>query len=266
MVFQAEALVQSMINEDTTLFIAGMKSQSLVDEPGHAVAMIYLQGCNFDCGFCHNSSLIPMFTKKSKKTSVSQLLEKLADNFLIDGVVFTGGEPLLQPNLLHFVEVLAQRYEFVGVDTNGTNPALLAKISPHVTRIAMDIKTSFENYEAVVNKPVNVEKIKESIDILCERSRETGRVEFRMVYAPPVMSLDDVMAVADHLSVSGFSGNFKSRFVIQQYMPSDGVREDRRKSFQTLTVDQLEIIANNVKEYSIQVAIRCQERGYFEVP
>jgi pyruvate formate lyase activating enzyme len=254
------------MDEDLTLYIAGLKSQSLVDEPGHAVAMVYLQGCNLDCGFCHNSLLIPMFTKKSKKTSVTQLLEKLADNFLIDGVVFTGGEPLLQPNLIHFVKVLAEKYAFVGVDTNGTNPALLAKISPHVTRIAMDTKASLESYPAVVNKPVDVEKIKESIDFLCERSRDTGRVEFRMVYAPPAVSLDDVMAIADHLAAAGFSGNFKSRFVIQQYMPSDGVREDRRKSFQTLTVDQFQIIANNVKTYGIPVAIRCQERGYFEVP
>ena len=243
-----------------------MKSQSLVDEPGHAVAMIYLQGCNLDCGFCHNSSLIPMFTKKSKKSTIAQLLEKLADNFLIDGVVFTGGEPLLQgPNLLHFVQALAEKYTFIGIDTNGTNPVMIAKLSPHVTRFAMDIKASFENYENVVRKSVDVEKIKESIEILCQRSRESGRVEFRMVYAPPVVSLDDVMAVADHLAASNFSSNFKSCFVIQQYMPSDGVREDLRKSFQTLTVDQLEIIAKNVKTYGIPVAIRCQERGYFEV-
>nr|MDO8114267.1 radical SAM protein [Candidatus Sigynarchaeota archaeon] len=251
------------MEEDKTLYIAGMKSQSLVDEPGYTVAMIYLQGCNLDCGFCHNSSLIPMFTAKSKKTSIAQLLEKLEDNFLIDGVIFTGGEPTLQQNLLHFVKALSEKYKVIGVDTNGTNPKLLAEVSPFVTRIAMDVKCAFEYYEKVVGKKVDLEKIKASIDFLCKRSRESGRVEFRMVYAPPVISIEDVMAVAEYLSLKGFTGKFKSYFVIQQYIPSDGVREDRRKLYQTMIFDKLQIIAQNVKKYGIPVAIRCQEKGYF---
>lgn len=239
-----------------------MKSQSFVDEPGKTVAMIYLQGCNLDCGFCHNSVLIPMFTRESKKTTVEQLLESLADNFLIDGVVFTGGEPLLQPNIIHFVKAIREKIPFVGIDTNGTNPVLLAEISPHLDRIAMDIKTALDNYPRVAGKNVNVEKVGKSIDLLCKRSRESGRVEFRMTYAPPANTIDDIMSIADHLKYTGFSGNHGSRFVIQQYLPSDGVREANRKSYETVVAEKLQIIASNVKKY-VPTAIRCQELGYF---
>ncbi|MBN2150494.1 MAG: anaerobic ribonucleoside-triphosphate reductase activating protein [Candidatus Lokiarchaeota archaeon] len=253
------------MDNETGLYIAGMKSQSFVDEPGKTVAMIYLQGCNFNCGFCHNSALIPMFTRESKMTSVEQLLESLADNFLIDGVVFTGGEPTLQPGIVDFVKAVRAKIPFVGVDTNGSNPARLAAASPHLDRVAMDFKTSLDNYPRVVGKDVNVDKVRESIDLLCARSREFGRVEFRLTYAPPAITVDDVMAVADHLMQAGFSGNHGSRFVIQQYLGSDGVREANRKSYETVVVDKLRIIATNVKEFQIPVAIRCQELGYFVV-
>jgi pyruvate formate lyase activating enzyme len=251
------------MDDDRWLYIAGMKSQSFVDEPGKTVAMIYLQGCNLDCGFCHNSVLIPMFTRESKKTTVEQLLENLADNFLIDGVVFTGGEPLLQPNIIQFVKTIREKIPFVGIDTNGTNPALLAEISPFLDRVAMDIKTALDNYPRVVGKNVNVNQVRKSIDFLCKRSRESGRVEFRMTYAPPANTIDDIMAIADHLEHAGFSGNHGSRFVIQQYMPSDGVREANRKSYETIVADKLRIIAVNVKKFNIPVGIRCQELGYF---
>ncbi|MEX2684640.1 MAG: anaerobic ribonucleoside-triphosphate reductase activating protein [Candidatus Sigynarchaeota archaeon] len=248
--------------EDKGLYIAGMKSQSLVDEPGKAVAIIYLQGCNLDCGFCHNSALIPMFTKESKKITVDQLLENLAGNFLIDGVVFTGGEPLLQPNIIDFVKAVKAKIPFVAVDTNGTNPVLLAQVSPLLDRVAMDVKTAMENYPKVVRRNVNVDNVRESIDILCERSRKIGRVEFRFTYAPPANSIDDIMAIADHLKHAGFSGKFGSYYVIQQYLPSDGVRKTNRKSYETVVADKLRIIAANVKKYDIPVAIRCQELGY----
>nr|MDO8086420.1 anaerobic ribonucleoside-triphosphate reductase activating protein [Candidatus Sigynarchaeum springense] len=250
------------MDDDRGLYIAGMRSQSFVDEPKKTVAMIYLQGCNLDCGFCHNSALIPMFTRESKRTTVEQLLEKLEGNFLIDGVVFTGGEPLLQSNIIDFVKAVKAKIPFVAVDTNGTNPALLAKLSPLLDRVAMDVKASLENYPRVVRKNVNVDNVRKSIDILCKRSRETGRVEFRMTYAPPANSIDDIMAIADHLKYAGFSGNFGSYYVIQQYLPSDGVREANRKSYETVVVEKLRIIADNVKEYGIPVAIRCQELGY----
>lgn len=250
---------------DDEMYIAGMESQSMVDEPGHVVAMIYLQGCGFSCGFCHNSPLIPMPTPASKKTSLDDLMEVLEGNFLIDGVVFTGGEPTLQPALPAFIEAMHDRYKVVCLDTNGTNPTMIEQVSPNLTRIAMDIKASLDRYDDVVGKSVNIEKIEKSISLLCHRSMDVGRVEFRTVYAYPRVTLDDILAIARMIRGAGFSGNFRSFFVIQQYMPSDGVREECKDDYQVATVDQLEAIAEYVKDIGIPVAIRCQERGYFEI-
>jgi len=247
-----------------TLNISGIKSVSMVDEPGKSVSMVYLQGCNFDCHFCHNSELIPPRSKNSKKVTAGDLIGRLSENFLIDGVIFTGGEPLLQPALLAFVSALEGKFEVLGVDTNGTNPERLQALSPHLSRIAMDVKSSLDHYTDVVGKPVNVDQVKKSIEFLCERSRDE-RVEFRTTYAPPALGIDDLIAIAEMLEDAGFSGEHRSFYVIQQYIPSDGVKEAYRQAFTTVPLDDLVIIANMVKEYGIPVAIRTIEKGYQEL-
>ncbi|MBW2164172.1 MAG: 4Fe-4S cluster-binding domain-containing protein, partial [Deltaproteobacteria bacterium] len=40
--------------------IGGLNSFSLSDFPGHVAAVVFTQGCNFRCPYCHNGSLIPM--------------------------------------------------------------------------------------------------------------------------------------------------------------------------------------------------------------
>ena len=252
-------------NTVNTLNVSGIKSVSMVDEPGKSVSIVYLQGCNFDCHFCHNSELIPPKGENSKKVTVDELVGRLSENFLIDGVIFTGGEPLLQPALLDFVKAMQGKFDVLGVDTNGTNPKLVQAISPYLTRIAMDVKASFEHYADVVGKPVNIDQVKKSIEFLCERSRDEGRVEFRTTYAPPALEIEDLMAVAEMLEDAGFSGEHRSFYVIQQYIPSDGVKDAYRQAFTTVPLDDLTIIANKVKEYGIPVAIRTVEKGYQEL-
>lgn len=253
------------VDEDKKLHVAGIKSLSMVDEPRKSVAMVYLQGCNFNCEFCHNASLIPMPTNDSNKVDVDKLRDALSENFLIDGIVFTGGEPTLHPNLLDFLKVLSKNYAFLGIDTNGTNPNYLRKLAPHLSRISMDIKSSLENYEKIVKKKVNKDIIKKSIQFLCECSQESLRVEFRTTYTPPIMNVDDLMAIGEMLSNFGFSAKNKSFYVLQQYMPSEGVLEEHKLKFQSVPVDDLEIIGKKLKEYEIPVAMRCQEKGYVEL-
>ncbi|MHA1681568.1 MAG: radical SAM protein [Promethearchaeota archaeon] len=247
---------------ELTLNVAGMKSPSMVDEIHKSVAVIYLRGCNFNCGFCHNAPLIPRAAKPSDVFTIPRLLQRFEDNFLIDGVIFTGGEPTLQPNLLEFVKVFEKRYEVVGVDTNGSNPALVKKLSPHLYRIAMDVKSSIENYSKVTRVPIKGEDIKESIKFLCERSRATGRVEFRLTYLPSLISMDDIMAMGDFLVENGFSSNFESRFTLQQYIPNDGVREQFKQEFKSVPVEDLIIIGESLQSMGLPVSIRSQENGY----
>ncbi|MHA1794266.1 MAG: radical SAM protein [Promethearchaeota archaeon] len=254
-----------MNEEEHSLYIAAIKSLSLVDEVHKSVAVLYLKGCNFNCKFCHNSGLIPFPEKGSNKTDLDAILQRLEENMLIDGVVFTGGEPTLQAELLYFAKEISDRYEVVCVDSNGTNPKMLEKLSPFMYRIAMDIKTVLEKYETVANSKVDLGKIERSIDFLCERSKNIGRVEFRTTFTPPLVTTDDLIGIGYMLKEHGFSDKYNSKFVIQQYVSSDGVRKNYKNAFKTVPFDELEIIGKNIKDIGVPVAIRSIEKGYLEL-
>ena len=40
------------------LAIKGLEKNSLIDYPGKVSAVVFLAGCNFRCGFCHNRELV----------------------------------------------------------------------------------------------------------------------------------------------------------------------------------------------------------------
>lgn len=67
--------------------------ESIVDGPGFRLS-VFMQGCSRDCPGCHNpQSHDP---GGGFDTAVLDLLMTIRDNPLLDGVTFTGGEPLDQ--------------------------------------------------------------------------------------------------------------------------------------------------------------------------
>lgn len=248
-----------------TLDVASIKTVSLVDEPGKSVSVVHLQGCNFNCGFCHSAALIPFKAPGTVSLALDDFMSSMAEVFLVDGVVFTGGEPLLQPAIESFLKSVRERFDVAGVDTNGSLPKMLRKVSPHATRIAMDFKAPLTRYEEATRTPVNVAAIKESVSFLCERSRETGRVEFRITYVPPLLSIEDVITMGDVLRDHKFSDNFQSHLVLQQYVASRGVREETKNDFKTVPHDDLVILAKNIASCGLPVAVRSMEKGYVKI-
>lgn len=132
--------------------IAAVTPCSLLDFPHTLSCILFTQGCNFRCGYCHNpemvlpqkasSSLIPWET-------VLHFLERRRG--LLEGVVFCGGEPTLQPDLL---EALAQVRSLgfrTKLDTNGSRPDILQKalLQGLVDYVAMDYKTAPERAEGL---------------------------------------------------------------------------------------------------------------------
>lgn len=163
--------------------IVGINTLTLLDFPNHTAAIIFTGGCNFRCGFCHNPDyVLPEKLKLSQKDLVS---EEAFFNFLetrkglIDGVVISGGEPTLQPDLIDVVRKIKTKGFLVKLDTNGTNPEVLEKLikADLLDFIAMDIKTTPEKYQEIVTVPVEIEKIIKSRDLIMQSGLD---YEFRM--------------------------------------------------------------------------------------
>ncbi len=135
---------------------AGMQSLTLLDFPGKVACILFVHGCNLRCPFCHNASLVrPGAENAFSETDVLSFLKKRQG--LLDGVVISGGEPLMYPDLLPFLHKVRELGYAIKVDTNGTNPDLLKKLVTEglADYVAMDIKNSPAFYSATcgLSKP-----------------------------------------------------------------------------------------------------------------
>jgi len=171
------------------MHIGGFQKNSLIDFPGTIACIVFTQGCNFICPYCHNPDLVVSPSKKAgnlyDENKIFQFLEKRKG--FLEGVVITGGEPTLQTDLLLFCEKIKQMGYKVKLDSNGTRPETVAGLLNNqlVDFISMDIKTSLENYHLVIPGKFDTDKIKESIQLLIEKA---PAYEFRTTCSRPFVN------------------------------------------------------------------------------
>ncbi len=148
--------------------IGGFRKFSLIDYPGKISAIVFMQGCNFRCAYCYNRELVHphLFSEPIPENEVLSFLDDRKG--LLDGVVVTGGEPLLQPDLEDFLrEVKTMGYR-VKLDTNGSRPDRLEGLINKglVDYVAMDYKAPLDRYAGVTGVEVGRERIVRSIDVI----------------------------------------------------------------------------------------------------
>ena len=106
------------------LKIVGLQKLTLLDCPGMVACTVFLGGCNFRCPFCHNSGLLESAPEALSQAELLEFLKKRQG--LLDGVCITGGEPTLQPDLPQLLEKIKALGYRTKLDTNGSNPHMLA--------------------------------------------------------------------------------------------------------------------------------------------
>ena len=161
--------------------IGGFLKQSLIDWEGRLVAVVFTKGCNFRCGYCHNPSLvIPRLVGCTPDLPSEAVLTYLkARRHWLDGVVVSGGEPTLQPDLVQFLERVQQLGLAVKLDTNGTHPEVLTELfwKKLVNFVALDVKhfVTQEDYARVT--PTVTEAQEEAVRQTLALLREHPEVE-----------------------------------------------------------------------------------------
>ena len=179
--------------------IHGIQKLTLLDYPGHTACTVFTGRCNFRCPFCHNASLVlrPAEQPTVEPEELFALLRKRRG--LLDGVCITGGEPTLQKDLPELCESIKALGFAVKLDTNGTNPALLASLMEQglVDYVAMDVKTSREQYGRVCGIPgYDTAPVEESVKLLI-----SGNVsyEFRTTLVRQLHEKADMHAIGTWL-------------------------------------------------------------------
>jgi len=175
--------------------IGGFVPFSLCEFPGSIAAVVFSQGCNFRCPFCHNGQLIPIDSPAAMLIPESYVLRTLATRLgQLDGVVLSGGEPTLQADLGDFLNSIKAQGFRTMVETNGSSPDVLRELVKHglLDFIAMDIKAPPSIYYKLSGVAIDLEKIEESIWII---ARSGLPHEFRTTVVEPLLSPVDMAAI-----------------------------------------------------------------------
>ena len=168
--------------------IGGIQKSSLIDYPGKVSSVIFCSGCNFDCPYCHNPELV-----EGQSKCLNPINTKDLDGFLdqrrnfLDGVVVSGGEPTLQPDLVELCRKIKGFGFPVKLDTNGSRPKVLRNLieAQLVDYVAMDLKTDPVLYRSFIKPNCRPDPIVDSIEIIMESGID---YEFRTTCVKPIVT------------------------------------------------------------------------------
>ena len=208
--------------------ISGLQKLSLQDFPGCMSAIVFVSGCNFRCPFCHNGTLVDGLEPEIPHEEVLDYL-KLRKNIL-GGVVISGGEPLIYPDLIDFIKEVREIGYRVKLDTNGLNHKALKELIDNnlLDYIAMDIKNDFDHYDTTCGLKVDIENIKTSINLI--KSSKIPH-EFRTTVCKEFHSETNLEKIGQIVG--------DDMYFIQNFENSDGVFDHTLTSFNDLELENL---------------------------
>lgn len=183
----------------TELKIGGLARMSGCDWPDRLVATIFCQGCGWRCPYCHNRHLLPMDSRHGiiPWADVRAFLDSRRG--LLDGVVFSGGEPTLQDGLLDAIRETRAMGFSIGLHTGGPHPERFAALLPLLDWVGLDIKAPFDEYERITGSPGSGACARESLALLLDSG---VAFELRTTVHPAL--LDDVALTRLHADLAEF--------------------------------------------------------------
>ena len=193
---------------------------TLLDFPGRVACTVFFGGCDMRCPFCHNAELLdgsapPVMDEEE----LLSFLKKRKG--LLDGVAFTGGEPLLQKDLPELAGQIRELGYPVKLDTNGTHPDRLADMSRNglVQYVAMDIKNCPERYaETAGMNDIDIGPIRESVSILLEGITD---YEFRTTTVAELHNDESFEQIGQW--INGAKRYYLQRFTDRETVPFEGL-------------------------------------------
>jgi len=176
--------------------IGGIQKHSFIDYPGKVSCVVFLAGCNFDCPYCHNPQLTGQPGSRPERVAVADVLRFLEERRgFLEGVVISGGEPTLHPDLPDLCSRVKSLGYPVKLDTNGSRPHMLNRLirAGLVDYLAMDIKTDPQRYEGCIANGFDGSALLASLQLIMESGLD---YEFRTTCVKPLVTPDAIAGIA----------------------------------------------------------------------
>jgi pyruvate formate lyase activating enzyme len=178
--------------------IGGITPFTTVDWPGRLAAVAWLAGCPWRCPYCHNHG---MWTEAAAQYDLADLLRFLEGRRgLLDGVVFSGGEPLAQPGLGHAMGQVRELGFEVALHTAGAYPERLRQVLPELSWVGFDVKAPWDRYDDITHAPDSGVAARTSLQMVLDAGLP---MEARTTWHPSLLTPDDLTAIALQLAELG---------------------------------------------------------------
>ena len=222
------------------MIIAGMVKSSLVDFPGMVSCVLFTPDCNYDCFYCHNRSILEGTHEVLSTGYVESFLRKRAG--LLDGVVITGGEPTLQPDLIPFIRKIKKSGYKIKLDTNGSSPSTVKQILDNglCDYFAVDYKAPAARYKEICGGGADAGAVRETIQLLVN----TGVVFEVRTTVIPQLGKEDLINMSRELPVV-------PRYVLNRYrLPEIYNEYDRQRVMEKpYSPEEINSFVELMKEY-----------------
>lgn len=219
--------------------LAGLQKTTFIDYPEKIACIVFTQGCNFRCGYCHNPEL---FENKEPVLSVPAFFEFLNKRKgKLDGVVITGGEPTLHgKDLIEFIKEVKSLGFLVKLDTNGTHPDVLQELLNEnlLDYIAMDIKAPLAKYKTITQTDINTKIIKKSIDMIMNSGVD---YEFRTTIVKSQLSVEDLRQIGELIQGA-------KRYYMQKFLATK-ILDETLMSEESYTDEEFKNLRTILEEY-----------------
>ncbi|MDD4409506.1 MAG: anaerobic ribonucleoside-triphosphate reductase activating protein [Candidatus Pacebacteria bacterium] len=222
--------------------IGGFQKFSLIDYPGKISCIIFFSGCNFRCPFCYSSELvIPEKIADHPSLDMEGILDYLEERKgMIEGVVFCGGEPTLNPDLMDIAGIIKQKGYSIKLDTNGSNPEAIDGLIRKglIDYIAMDIKAPLEEnkYSIATGGFKDIEKIRKSISLIKDSGID---YEFRSTIVPGIHTLEDISSMARDIAPA-------KKYFLQQFLGNKEMIDISLLNGKSFSYESVEIVRREI--------------------
>ncbi len=187
--------------------VAGFVPFTSIDYPNHLAAVIFFQGCPLRCPFCHNPNLQPICETKQDWSEILDFLKNRRGR--LDGVVFSGGEPLIQKDLFILMQQVKELGFLIALHTAGVNPKELEHVLPLIDWVGLDVKAPWDKYDLLTGRKNLAEKVQDTIKILVKNGLS---FECRTTCDPTHLLPKDIIQIAHTLKQLGVQ-----QYALQKY-------------------------------------------------
>jgi pyruvate formate lyase activating enzyme len=183
----------------TRLRVGGLQRFSSIDFPGHLAAVVFCQGCPWRCSYCHNPELLD--AKAAPGIAWDAVLAFLAQRKgLLDGVVFSGGEPTLQAGLADAIAQVRRLGFAVALHTGGMYPQRLAAVLPQVDWVGLDVKAPWHRMDALTGTRGSAERVTDSLQLVAGSG---VAFECRTTWDPSLFPVAELHTLSEELAGFG---------------------------------------------------------------